>query len=219
MLLIRSSRFAPIVLPAPRIGAQAAMVLPAAERAAEIPAMRITGMRQKPDPAVRAENRAVPQLRTIAQDGIQRALILSNKRKGAVVLVPLFAKRENLGDRYNKIARFSVKMSSGFCISSSYSLDAKASRRRARIFSCSRTKDGETTQLTDPHVNDQPTSFACPVDATSLDAPQNATWKEELDTPTAAISNAILVLPFQVVDRFSRASPAHSAERHRPPAC
>jgi hypothetical protein len=130
-----------IVFPAPIIAALATMMLPAAERATQILATRVAGMRQKADPAVKAENRAVPQLRTIAQDGIQRALILPNKRKGAVVLVPLFAKRENFGDRYDKSARFSVKMSSGFCISSSYSLDAKASRRRARIFSCSSTED------------------------------------------------------------------------------
>jgi len=143
-LLISSSNVLAIVPSAPRIGEQAAMMLPAAECAAEILATRVAGMRQKADPAVKAENGAVPQIRTIAQDGIQRALILSNKRKDAVVLVPLFAKRENLGDRYDKSARFSVKMSSGFCISSSYSLDAKASRRRARIFSCSRAKDGKT---------------------------------------------------------------------------
>jgi len=132
------------VLPAPRIAALATTMLPAAERAAEILATRVAGMRQKADPAVKAENRTVPQLRMIAQDGIQRALILPNKRKRAVVLVPLFAKRENFGDRYDKSARFSVKMSSGFCISSSYSLDAKASRRRARIFSCPSTENGET---------------------------------------------------------------------------
>ncbi len=112
--LVLSGGVLSIVLSAPLIGAQAAMVLPAAERAAEILTTRVAGMCQEADPAVAAANRAVLQIRTIAQDGIQRALILSNKRKGAVVLVPLFAKRENVGDRYDKSARFSVKMSSGF---------------------------------------------------------------------------------------------------------
>ena len=70
----------------------------------------------------------------IAQDGIQRELILTNKRKDLVVLMPIFAKREKFRDGDNKTERFSVKMLSGFSISSSYSLDAKASRGRARIF-------------------------------------------------------------------------------------
>jgi len=61
-------------------------------------------------------------------------LILTNKRTGAVVLMPTLAKRENFRDGYGKIARFSVKMLSGLSMSSSYSLDAKASRYRARIF-------------------------------------------------------------------------------------
>lgn len=110
------------------------MVLAAAERAAEILAVRVTGMRQETYPAVATANCAVLQIRTIAQDGIERVLILTNKRIGVVVLVPVLAKRENFRDRYNKIARFSVKMLIGFCIPSSYSLDAKASRGRARIF-------------------------------------------------------------------------------------
>ncbi|MDA1052602.1 MAG: hypothetical protein O3C40_19270 [Planctomycetota bacterium] len=110
------------------------MVLPAAKCAAEILATRVAGMRQEADPTVAAANRAVLQIRTIAQDGIQRVLILTDKRIGAVVLVPILAKRENFRDRYDKIARFSVTMLIGFCIPSSYSLDAKASRGRARFF-------------------------------------------------------------------------------------
>jgi hypothetical protein len=61
-------------------------------------------------------------------------LILTNKRTGAVVLVPILTEREKFPDGYSKTARFSVKMLIVKSMSSSYSLDAKASRGRARIF-------------------------------------------------------------------------------------
>ena len=67
---------------------------------------------------------AVVQIRTIAQDGSQRELVLTNKRTSAIVLMPILPKRENFGNPYNKIARFSVTMLIVFCIPSSYSLDA-----------------------------------------------------------------------------------------------
>ena len=110
------------------------MLLPAAKGAAEIPAARVAGMREEAYAAVATPHRAVLQIRTIPQDGIQQELILTNKRTGAVVLVPILAKRKNFRDGYKKIVRFSVKILIGFCISSSYSLDAKTSRGRARIF-------------------------------------------------------------------------------------
>ncbi len=110
------------------------MVQSTAEGATEILATRVAGMRQEADPAVATADSAVLQIRTIAQDGIQRVLILTNKRMGTVVLVPILAKRKNFRDSYDKIARFSVKMLIGFCITSSYPLDAKASRGRARFF-------------------------------------------------------------------------------------
>ena len=91
-------------------------------------------MGKEANPTVAATYRAVYQIRTIAQDSIQRELILTNKRTGAIVLMPILAKRENLGDGYDKNAKFSVKMLIWFCIPSSYGLDAKASRCRARIF-------------------------------------------------------------------------------------
>jgi hypothetical protein len=122
------------VLSAPRVGELATMVLPAAELAAEILAARIPGMREEAYAAVATSHRAVLQARTITQDGIQRELILTNKRTGAVVLMPILAKSKNFREGYSKITRFSVKMLIGFCISSSYSLDANASRGRARIF-------------------------------------------------------------------------------------
>lgn len=101
-----------------------AVVLPAPKGAAEIPAVRIARMRQEPNPAVTAAYGAVLQIGTIAQDGIQRPLILTNKRVGAVVLVPIFAKREKFRDGYDKNARFSVRMWRLLSMSPSYYLDA-----------------------------------------------------------------------------------------------
>jgi len=68
------------------------MVLPAAERAAEILASRVTGMRQEANAAVAATHSAVLQIRTIAQDGIQHELVLTNKRTSVVVLMPILPK-------------------------------------------------------------------------------------------------------------------------------
>jgi hypothetical protein len=122
------------VLPAPRVAELAMMVLSAAKGTAEIPTTRIAWIREEANPAVAAAHCAVLQIRNSPQGRIQRQLILTNKRTGAVVLMPILAKREDFRDGYQKIARFSVKILICFCISSSYSLDAKASRCRARIF-------------------------------------------------------------------------------------
>ena len=122
------------MLPATLIGALAMVVLPATKGAAKITAARAARMSEEANPAVATAHGAVLPIRTIAQDGIQRELILTNKRKDLVVLMPILAKREKFRDGDNKTERFSVKMLSGFSISSSYSLDAKASRGRARIF-------------------------------------------------------------------------------------
>jgi hypothetical protein len=128
LFLVRSSFVRLIVLPAPRVAALTTMVLLAAEGTAEIPTTRIAWMRTEANPAVAAAHGAALQISTIPQGRIQRQLILTNKRTGAVVLMPILAKRENFRDGYRKIAKFSVKMLICFCISSSYSLDAKASR-------------------------------------------------------------------------------------------
>jgi hypothetical protein len=46
----------------------------------------------------------------IAQDGIERDLILTNKRASAIVLMPIRAKFKEFPGGYDKNARFSVKM-------------------------------------------------------------------------------------------------------------
>ena len=110
------------------------MVLTATKRTAEIPPIRISRMRQEANATVAAGDRTACQTGMIAQDGIQRELILTNKRMDAGVLMPIRAKREKFPDGYDKNAKFSVRMLIRFCMSSSYSLDANASSGRARIF-------------------------------------------------------------------------------------
>ena len=70
----------------------------------------------------------------IAQNSIQRQLILTNKRKGAVVLMPISAKCKNFAEGYHKNAKFLVRILIDCCMSASYSLDANASRGRAGTF-------------------------------------------------------------------------------------
>ena len=146
------------------------MVLSATERAAEILSTCIPWMREEANPTVAAVNRTVFQIGTIAQNGIERELILTNKRKDAIVLVPVFAKRKNFPDGYDKIARFSVKMLSGLSISSSYSLEAKASRCRARIFYPTARNLAKRIHTDLPLVRTLPASSFSQADSASLRA-------------------------------------------------
>jgi hypothetical protein len=135
------------VFSAPLGAALATMVLPAAKRTPEIPATPVAGMRKETNPTLAAEYRAVPQRRTLSQDGVQGELILTNERLGAIVLVPILAKSKNFRDGYRKSDRLSVKMLIVLCMSSSYSLDASASRGRARIFCAFTSKPKPRTGL------------------------------------------------------------------------
>jgi hypothetical protein len=122
------------------------MVLTATEWATEIPPIRVARMREETNPTMAAVDRTACQTGTIAQDGIQRELILTNKRGGAVVPMPIRAKRKEFADGYDKNARFSVRILIVLCISSSYSLDANASRSRAGIFCGSAQKTLHTLE-------------------------------------------------------------------------
>ena len=139
------------------------MMLPATERTAEIRAPRVAGMREEANGAVAAAHCAVPQRRTLPQDGVQGELILTNERLGAVVLVPILAKSKNFRDGYGKSDRLSVKMLIVSCMSSSYSLDANASRGRARIFRA----PWQETRASHPHKRSAPQSPPDPADFTS----------------------------------------------------
>ena len=134
MLLALASSVRSIVLLAPLVGLLAAVVLAATERATQILAMCVSRMREETDPTMAAGDRTTCQIGMLAQDGIQRQLILTNKRTGAVVLMPILAKRKKFPDGYDKNARFSDKMLIVLDTSSSYSLDAHAARCRTRIF-------------------------------------------------------------------------------------
>ena len=152
MFLVPSPLGRLIVSSAPLAAALATMVLPAAKRTAEVPAAPVAGMREETNLALAAEYRAVPQRRTLSQDGVQGELILTNERPGTVLLVPIPAKSKNFRDGYRKSDRLSVKMLIVLCMSSSYSLDANASRGRARIFYALQ----QETRASGPHKRPTP---------------------------------------------------------------
>ena len=182
LFLIRSPLVRLIVLPAPRVAALATMVLSTTKRAAEILSTSIPRMREETNPAMATGNRTVFQIGTITQDGIERELILTNKRKSAIVLMPVLAKRENFGDGYDKNAKFSVKMLIVLSISSSYELDAKASRCRARIFLRLGPTQLSLTDTIDQHAtNRRP---AQPILPTRHQPKRLPTWKTS-KSPTA----------------------------------
>ena len=110
------------------------MVLPAAERTSQVPPTCVAGMREKANPAAHAVNDAALKLGMGLQDRVQRRLILPNERAGAVVLVPICAKREKLLDGYGKKARLSAIIFIVLYTPSSYLFEANASRGRARFF-------------------------------------------------------------------------------------
>ena len=80
------------MLPTPRVGTLATVVLSAAKGTAKIPPSGVAGMREEANLAVATGDRAVLPLRMTPQDGIQRDLILTNKRNDTLVLVPILAK-------------------------------------------------------------------------------------------------------------------------------
>ena len=116
------------------------MVLPTAEWAPQIQTASAAGMSEKPNPAVNTVSHAPLQIGMGLQYRVERDLILPDKRTGAVLLVPIRAKREKSLDRYGKKARFSVTMRIDLCTPSSYPIDAHASRGRAR-FLCATVKN------------------------------------------------------------------------------
>jgi hypothetical protein len=76
----------------------ATVMLTAPERAAEIPPIRVPRMRQKANSTVAAVDGTACQTGMTAQDGIERELILTNKRIGAVVPVPIGPKLKEFPD-------------------------------------------------------------------------------------------------------------------------
>ena len=110
------------------------MVLSATERTTQVRAPGKARMRQEVNPTVCAAHEATPQLGMGLQDRVQSGLIVTDQRVGAIVPVPVVAKRENFPDCDDKKPRLSLTMRSVLVTPSSYRLDAKASRGRARFF-------------------------------------------------------------------------------------
>jgi hypothetical protein len=98
------------VLLAPRVRQLLAMVLTTTKLAAQVPPTCIPRMREEPNPTPAAADRTDCRIRMSAQDGIHRQLILTNKRTGTLVPMPIPAKRKELADGYDKNAKFSVRM-------------------------------------------------------------------------------------------------------------
>ena len=139
-LLLRFPDRRSVVRGAPLAGMLPAMMLPAAERTAQVPPACVAGMREEANPAVRAGSRTITKPGVGLQDRVQRSLILPDKRAGAVVPMPIRAKREKPLDGYGKKARLSTIMSIVLHTPSSYLFDANASRGRARFLCAHRTR-------------------------------------------------------------------------------
>lgn len=98
------------MLLAPLVRVLAAAVLTASKRTVEIPPIGVPRMRQEANGAVAAVGRTACQTGTIAQDRIERCLILTNKPTSAIVPMPIRAKTKEFPGGDDKNARFSVKM-------------------------------------------------------------------------------------------------------------
>ncbi len=178
-LLRLSSAWRSIVRGTTSVGRLSTSVLPAAERTTQVRATCVPRMREKANPALLAAQRGNAPAADSGMglhDRVQRSLILPDKRLSAIVLVPVIAKRENFPDRYDKKARLSVTMRSVIITPSSYLLDAKASRGRARIFVAlslgirnrDRHKRSTTAQLPTRHRQPIPIPLTTPHAFTSL---------------------------------------------------
>ena len=116
------------------VGLLPTVMLSAAEGTAQVDAAGITRVSQKANAAMATGNRAVLEFRIVFQDRVQLELILTNQRVGAIVLVPILGKDENLLEGDYEKPRFSVMIWSVLFTPSSYLLDANASRGRTRFF-------------------------------------------------------------------------------------
>jgi hypothetical protein len=98
------------------------------------------------------------------QNGVERDLILTNKRTSTLLLVPILGKGENLLDAYDEKARFPVMLSICSFMSSSYLLDAKAPRGGRGFFSFQPGKPTKrAAQTLHPRKPTQPPSLPPPV--------------------------------------------------------
>jgi len=116
------------------VGKVPAVMLPAAERAAQIPASPVPGISQKEYPAMFASRQAPSKVWLVLDDRPQTEVILQYKLPNPIIVIPSIAKFKTLTDFYGKFARFSLIILIVFCISSSYPIEANASTGGAGIF-------------------------------------------------------------------------------------
>lgn len=147
----------------PLAGTLSAMMLSAPERATQIPPTCVAGVSQKPNATVPTVRHAAAEFGIGLHHRVQRGLILTDKRPGAIILMPIRAKREKLLDSDDKKARLSVRIRIEFCTPSSYLVDAKASRGRARFFCVPRKNPTQQSAQTIQHGSStQPFWLATP---------------------------------------------------------
>lgn len=153
-------------------------MLAAAERAAQILTVVVARMREEPNPAVFAVHRATGQLGTSLQNGVERDLILTNKRTSTFLLVPILGKRENLLDAYDEKARLSAMLRIHFFMPSSYLLDAKAPRGGRGFSSLFHLKADQSRRPNTPRPKGHPAALPCPARKSSLRAPVRKDYLE-----------------------------------------
>jgi hypothetical protein len=196
--LVPSALRRAIVLLAPLVATLTTMMFAAAERAAQVLAARVAGMGQEANPAVATGHHTVAKIWMLIQDRIESDLILTNERMDVVVLVPIVAKRENFRDRYHKTTRFSVKTLIGLCISSSYPLDAKASRGKGEVFLCRQRK----TWAGNSHASPIPirvrnlTAHLCQPDSQTRFPPSSNVYLERKTTGSTFVTNPTITQDF-----------------------
>jgi hypothetical protein len=123
-----------VVSGAALIGLLPTMMLAASEGTPQIRSACVAWVGEKANAAMQTMSHAAQQLRVCVQHAVQADLIVPDERIGAVVLVPIGPEGKNFLDRYDKKARFSVIILSCLDTSSSYFIDAQASRGRPRFF-------------------------------------------------------------------------------------
>jgi hypothetical protein len=120
------------------------------------------------------------------QNGVERDLILTNKRTSTLLLVPILGKGENLLDAYDEKARFPAMLSILSFMPSSYLLDAKAPRGGRGFSSPFQQKTDEARPPNAPSLKTHPAASPSPAHAPSLRAPvlKRLLGKEKGQTPT-----------------------------------
>lgn len=198
VLLVFGTLGGSVAFPTARIGPLASMFLATAKGTPKIFPARIAGVSKEANPTVTALDHTVHEARTGPQEAIQRALILTNKRLDAFVLVPILAEREKFRNGYNKTDRVSVIISVVLCISSSYSLGAEASRGRARIFFAVARGIARTAGTTHPSRTSGPRLHVGPASPPLLTFLRWPPGKKRL----LGKATLAFILSFQVVGQF-----------------